>query len=105
MIVSQLFDSQNLSIIGSVDEESFPCIRAMLKPRKRKGIHTIYFSTNTSTQKVKRFHTNRKACLYVYDPQRFDSMPLKGTMEVLTGPQYKEMLRQERDEVYYKEGV
>lgn len=38
--------------ISSVDEEGFPCTKAMLAPRKREGIKTFYFTTNTFSLRV-----------------------------------------------------
>lgn len=103
--VCELFDKQNLSFIGSVDENGFPQIRAMLRPRKREGIKTIYFSTNTPTNKVRHFTQNEKACVYFCDSASFQGALLVGTMEVLDMPEYKEMLWQDGDEMYYPGGV
>lgn len=100
-----LFDGQNLSFIGSVDKDGFPHIRAMLRPRKREGIKTIYFSTNTPTNKVRHFTQNEKSCVYVCDPVVFQGILLIGTMEVLEAPEYKGMLWRTGDEMYYPEGV
>ena len=38
--IGNLIDHQNASFIGSVDEEGFPEIKAMLPPRRREGIRT-----------------------------------------------------------------
>lgn len=93
------------SFLGSVDEYGFPFIRAMLRPRKREGVRTIYFSTNTTTQKVRHFRDNEKACVYFCDPAAFRSALLIGTMEVLSAQAYKNMLWQDGDELYYPGGV
>lgn len=103
--VSELFEGQNLSFIGSVDGSGFPHIRAMLRPRKREGIKTIYFSTNTPTNKVQHFRNNEKACVYFCDPVAFRGALLIGTMEVLDAQEYKDMLWQDGDELYYPGGV
>jgi general stress protein 26 len=103
--VIKLFDGQNLMFIGSVDESGFPNIRAMLLPRKRDGIKTIYFSTNTPTNKVKHFLKNNKACVYFANQSTFEGALLLGTMEVLETPEYKEMLWEPGDEMYYPGGV
>lgn len=103
--VGKLFDTQDLSFIGSVDKEGFPQIRAMLRPRKREGIKTIYFSTNKPTNKVSHFRQNEKACVYFCDSKSFEGALLIGTMEVIETPEYKEMLWQTGDEIYYPGGV
>lgn len=103
--VSDLFDGQNLCFIGSVDENGFPHIRALLRPRLREGIKTIWFSTNTPTNKVRHFKNNAKASVYVCNPAKFQAALLVGTTEVLETEQYKKMLWQEGDEMYYPQGV
>lgn len=103
--IDRLFNSQNLSFIGSVDEEGFPQIRALLRPRKREGLKAIWFSTNTPTNKVRHFAANPKACVYFCSPATFEGALLTGTMEVLTTPEAKEMLWQQGDEAYYPGGV
>ena len=103
--VADLFEGQNLSFIGSVDEKGFPSIRAMLRPRKREGIKTIYFSTNTPTNKVRHFRNNPKACVYFCNPATFQGALLIGTMEVLEAQEYKDALWKEGDEIYYPGGV
>ncbi|MCM3337882.1 pyridoxamine 5'-phosphate oxidase family protein [Paenibacillus sp. MER TA 81-3] len=51
--VNHLVDAQGFSIVSSVDEEGFPNTKAMLPPRKREGIKHFYFTTYTSSVKVK----------------------------------------------------
>lgn len=103
--VRHLLDGQNLAFIGSVDENGFPHFRAMLRPRKCDGIRTIYFSTNTPTHKVRHFKNNAKACVYICDSTTFQGALLIGTMEVLETQEYKEMLWQDGDELYYPGGI
>lgn len=44
--VGNMIDKLKTAFIGSIDGEGFPTIKAMLQPRKRKGIKTIYLTTN-----------------------------------------------------------
>lgn len=53
--VGKMIDSQGVAFLGSIDGEGFPNIKAMLRPRKRVGIKTIFFSTNTSSRRVAQF--------------------------------------------------
>lgn len=103
--IARLFETQNLSFIGTVDADGYPSIRAMLRPRHFEGVHTIYFSTNAPTNKIRDLHANPKACVYVCDPMRFDGALLKGTMEILEDPQHKELLWRNGDTLYYPGGV
>jgi general stress protein 26 len=100
-----MIDNTSVSIISSVDELGFPNTKAMLPPRKREGIKHIYFTTNTSSMRVKQYTNNEKACVYFFDKRFFRGVMLKGTMEVLQDSQSKEMIWRDGDEMYYPEGV
>lgn len=103
--VGNIIDKQKTAFIGSVDAEGFPNIKAMLQPRKREGIKSIYLTTNTSSMRVSQFRKNNRACIYFCDNRFFRGVMLRGTMEVLTDNASKEMIWQEGDTMYYKEGV
>lgn len=105
LTIGNLIDRQKVSIISSIDENGFPNTKAMLPPRKREGIHTYYFTTNTSSMRVKQYKTNPKACIYFFDKQLFRGVMLTGTMDVLDDPMHKEMIWQEGDTMYYPKGV
>lgn len=104
-IISTLISKQRTAFIGSVDKDEFPNIKAMLAPRKREGIRTFYFTTNTSSMRVAQYLQNNKACIYFCDEHSFQGVMLKGHMEVLTDAYSKEMIWQEGDTLYYKGGV
>ncbi len=103
--VGLIADKQRTAFIGSVDEAGFPCIKAMLQPRKREGIKTFYFSTNTSSMRVAHYLKDPRACIYFCDRRFFRGVMLRGTMEVLTDAAHKEMIWQEGDTTYYPQGV
>lgn len=62
--VGNMIDKLKTAFIGSIDGEGFPTIKAMLQPRKRKGIKTIYLTTNTSSMRVAQYRENNHACIY-----------------------------------------
>ncbi len=103
--IGNLIDKQNTAFIGSVDSDGFPNMKAMLPPRKREGIKTFWFSTNTSSMRVAQFKENPKACLYFCDRRFFRGVMLIGNVEVLTDSQSRELIWQEGDTLYYHEGV
>lgn len=103
--IGNMIDKQKVSFIGSIDSEGFPNVKAMLQPRKRVGVRTIYFSTNTSSMRVSQFKENNRACIYFCDARFFRGVMLKGTMKVLTDSESKEMIWLPGDTMYYKEGV
>ena len=103
--IGKLIDSQGTALISSVDAEGFPNTKAMLPARKREGIKTFYFSTNTSSMRVAQYRDNPKASLYYVDRRFFRGVMLRGTVEVLEDPASKEMIWQEGDTIYYSKGV
>ena len=103
--VGNMIDKTSVSIISSVDEAGFPNTKAMLPPRKREGIKHLFFTTNTSSMRVKQYTDNPKACVYFYDKRYFKGVMLKGTMEVLHDKTSKKMIWKDGDEMYYSKGV
>lgn len=103
--IGNLIDKQGVSFISSVDENGYPNTKAMLPPRKREGIKVFYFTTNTSSMRVKQYRSDPKACIYFCDRRFFRGAMLTGTMEVLEDSYHKEMIWQEGDTMYYPEGV
>ena len=103
--IGGIIDKAGVSIISSIDSEGFPNTKAMLPPRKRVGIKEIYFSTNTSSMRVKQFIENPKSCLYFFDRRFFRGVMLRGNMEVLTDSEIKEEIWETGDEMYYSLGV
>jgi len=100
-----LVDSAASAIISSVDENGYPNTKAMLPPRKHEGLRVFYFTTNTSSMRVKHYTVNSKACIYFYDNRKFLGVMLKGAMEVLQDSTSKEMIWRIGDEMYYPQGV
>ncbi len=103
--IGNLIDRQGVAFISSLGEDGFPNTKAMLPPRKRVGIKIFYFTTNTSSMRVKQFRSNPKACIYFCDKRFFRGVMLKGTMEVLEDAASKEMIWQDGDTMYYPKGV
>jgi len=103
--IGGIVDKQGTSFIGSIDEDGFPNMKAMLKPRKRDGIKEFWFSTNTSSMRVKQYRKNKKACIYFCDKRFYQGVMLIGTMEVLEDAESKKMIWQDGDTMYYEKGV
>ena len=103
--IGKMIDKSGTSFVSYVNEDGYPITKAMLKPRKRNGIKEIWFSTNTSSDKVRYFRKNNKASIYFIDKRYFRGVSLIGTIEVLETTEAKEMIWQTGDEMFYKEGV
>ena len=106
-MIERFIDKQSVAFISSIDEEGFPNTKAMLKPRKRSGLKEFYFSTNTSSMRVKQFINESKACIYFYHKGlvKYEGVMLTGKMEVLTDQGSKNMIWKKGDTMFYKKGV
>ena len=105
--IERFIRKQKIAFICSVDGEGFPNVKAMLKPRKAEGLRFFWFSTNTSSMRVKQYLENPKACVYFCHKGlvRYTGVMLKGKMEVLTDPETKEMIWRRGDTMFYRGGV
>ena len=103
--IGNMIDKAPLTQICYLDDESYPITKAMLKPREREGIKEFWFSTNTSSNKVKFFRKNPKASIYFVDKRFFRGVSLVGTVEVLETAEAKERIWKTGDIMYYHGGV
>lgn len=103
--IGNMIDKAPLAQICYLDDESYPITKAMLKPREREGIKEFWFTTNTSSNKVKCFRNNPKASIYFVDKRFFRGVSLVGTVEVLETAEAKERIWQTGDTMYYPGGV
>lgn len=105
--IEAFIDKQNVSFICSVDDNDFPNVKAMLRPRKRNGMKEFFFSTNTSSTRVKQYIQNPNASIYFYHKGliKYTGVMLKGKMEVLTDQDSKNMIWKKGDTLFYKKGV
>ena len=99
--IGRLIDKQTTAFISSVDPDGFPNTKAMLSPRKRIGIQTFYFTTNTSSMRSAQYRENPKACIYFCDKRYFRGVMLIGTAEILEDTKSREMIWREGDTMYY----
>lgn len=105
--LEKFIDKQKVSFICSVDQEGYPNVKAMLKPRKRNGLKEFYFSTNTSSMRVSQYESNSKASIYFYHKGlvKYVGVMLVGEMEVLKDQETKDMIWEIGDTMFYKKGV
>lgn len=103
--IGNLVEKSTQAFIAYVDGEGYPITKAMLKPRDRNGIKEFWFTTNTSSNKVKFFRDNPKASIYFVDKRFFRGVSLIGTVEILEDGESKRYIWQEGDTMYYPLGV
>ena len=102
----QFISKQKTAFLGSVNQQGYPVIRAMLAPRKIDG-NEIFFSTNTSSKKIAQYLENNKACVYFFKRGKFkyQGVSIIGEMEVCTDQNTKDMIWRFGDKLFYKQGV
>lgn len=103
--IGNLIDKASLTQLCYVDAEGYPITKALNPPREREGIKVFWFSTNTSSNKVRCFRDNPKSSIYFVDRRYFRGVSLAGTVEVLETPEAKERIWEEGDERFYSQGV
>ncbi len=104
--ILQFISKQKTAFIASIDEQGRPVIRALSAPRIIEG-NEIYFSTNTSSNKVKQFLANNKACVYFYKRGKikYQGVSITGEMQVCTDQATKDKVWRLGDRLFYKKGV
>lgn len=104
--LESFMNKRKISFIGSIDENGFPNIKAMLKPRQHNGLKEFYFSTNTSALRTRQYLRNPHASIYFYRKGliKYEGVMLVGKMEVLTDQETKDKLWRKGDSLFYKGG-
>lgn len=103
-MIGRYCDTLQVTYIASVDDEGFPCLKAMLSPRLRDGIRIFYFTTNTFSLRVAQYRSNPRASIYFCCEREFSAVMLRGNMEVLTDQTARDMIWRDGDEEYYPGG-
>lgn len=103
--IGNLIDKAGHAFISYIDNDGFPVTKAMLAPRERTGIGTFYFSTNTSSNKVRFFRENPKCSLYFMNKRFYQGVSLLGTVELLEDEESKKRIWRAGDSLYYPQGV
>lgn len=100
----ELVESCGIAYLGSTDQSGAPCIKAFMKG-EAEGLHTVWFSTNTSSRRVQDLKRTPRSCVYFCDEKRFKGLMLSGTATVRTDPEAKQRLWRDGCEIYYPQGV
>ena len=117
--IIQTADCAQIGTFGKDETEGFPEIRALLNlanpkqyPKlKDKSIFvdgetlTIYFTTNTSSRKIRQIRADNKVCLYFVLPKKFKGVSAIGTIEEVTDQTVKEDFWQTGWFIYYHKGA
>jgi general stress protein 26 len=117
MINVGLMEKSKAVYLTTIDNKGYPCTRALINLRNKEqypsfvelfGKHNndflIYFSTNTSSNKIVQIKANPKVSAYYCIPDNFHGMMLSGEIEIVADPEIKNMLWRDGWERYYPEG-
>lgn len=105
--IEEFISKQKVAFIASVDEDGFPCVKAMFAPRRIEDGGIYYFTTNISSLRTQQYLINPKASVYFYEKGRFKytGIMLIGTMEVLEDRASRESIWETGDTMYYPQGI
>lgn len=102
--VYEFISKQKTSLISSVDENGYPATRALIAPRLIEN-NDIYFSTYVSSNKVKHYLNNPKACVYFYEKgKNYQGVMIKGLMEICTDQETKDKFWRHSDYMFFRNG-
>ncbi len=116
--IIQTAECAQIGTFGKDETEGFPEIRALLNlanPKKYPKLKdkaisvdgdtlTIYFTTNTSSRKIRQIRADNKVCLYFVLPKKFKGVSAIGTIEEVTDQAVKEDFWQTGWYIYYHKG-
>ncbi|MCL2019624.1 MAG: pyridoxamine 5'-phosphate oxidase family protein [Oscillospiraceae bacterium] len=102
--IKALRKRSKFAYVSSVNTEGFPQIKCMFNI-KSDDVNVHYFSTNTSSKRVRQFLENPKASVYYCNNISFKGALFTGIMEVMQDAPTKERFWNKGDEKYYQKGV
>jgi general stress protein 26 len=99
-----MVERSDIAIVVTIDAGGYPDARAMMKV-EAEDLEVLWFTTNTSSEKVTHLDANPKTCVYFVDLQRWEGLTLLGTAEVLRDPSTRGRFWRDGLERYYPGGA
>lgn len=113
-----LMEIAEAAYVSTIGEGGYPDIRAMFNLRRVEQFpglvevfqghdddHVLYFTTNTSSRKLRQILKNPRTAVYYSLPSAFTGLSLAGDFEVVTDMAEKRRVWQKGWELYYPGGV
>ncbi len=113
----ELMETAQAVYLTTHGPDGYPCTRAMLNLRNREQYPgqvplfvghredlLVYFTTNTSSQKLRQIQADPRVSAYYCDPGQFHGLMLSGDVLVLDDPALRRALWNEGWERYYPGG-
>lgn len=114
----ELMEREDMVYLSTIHSDGFPRIRAMLNLRNKMQFPSliplfkthctdfcIYFTTNTSSNKIKEISVNPNVSVYFSDTKTFHGLMLLGKIEIISDESLKKQFWQKNWEMYYPLGV
>ena len=98
-----LVDRSFTGVLGTVDENGIPQLKAMIKTAA-DGLKEFWFCSNTSSKRVTQIQKNPNTSLYFYDEKTFEGLMLAGKAEVSYDDVKRKEFWKDGMEIYYPLG-
>ena len=102
--IRELRVNSGIAYVGSVNDEGYPQIKAMLV-LEHDSLCTQYYSTNLGSRRAQQFLKRPEASVYCCSESEFKGALFTGRMEVCTDHETRAFLWREGFEMYYPGGV
>ena len=112
-----LIGTSPAAYLATIDPEGFPQIRAMLNLMNHRQYPklvdlfaperdelAVYFTTNTSSMKMRQMEANPKIAAYFCHPEKFHGLMLLGGVEIVADHRLKHEIWHDGWEQHYPEG-
>jgi general stress protein 26 len=112
-----LIESAPAAYLTTIGPDGYPHTRAMLNLRNRQQYPNqiplyaahgndlmVYFTTNTSSRKLRQIEADPRVCVYYCHPEQFHGLTLTGEIEVVDDSGLRQALWNEGWERYYPGG-
>jgi general stress protein 26 len=115
---AELIENSLLAYFSTINSDGFPITRALLNTRykerfpefsnfydKQDDKYVVYFSTNTSSSKIKHIKENPKISVYFCDPEDFKGVMFGGEVEIIDDMDIKREFWLDSSKRYYPKGL
>lgn len=84
----ELVERSKIALFGTNRPDGYPNIKALLN-LKQLGLKEFWFSTNTSSKRLRQIVDDGKTCLYFVDQDSFEGLMLLGHAEITHEPEIR----------------
>lgn len=113
----ELLETAEAAIVSTIDGEGYPQTRAMFNLRRKAQFpglagffaeqredFTLFFTTNTSSEKIEQIRRNPRVAVYYHKPEEFRGLMLGGVIEMIRDERVLKAIWQPEWKRYYPGG-